>query len=127
MKRSQRRPKPSEPEQELTVAQKARQLQVDPKTVYRHALSLGGYKVGGIWRFPRDHRRAQLPLPSVEEQETIAAPVMQPRPRYTSRPSTTSHVQISGRPNRLGYVPFEQQRIAAMKALGIPPYDKPPY
>jgi hypothetical protein len=37
--------------------EKARLLDVDVATVYRHAEDLGGRKVGGLWRFPREDRR----------------------------------------------------------------------
>ena len=40
----------------VDVKEKAHLLGVDAATIYRHAEELGGEKVGGVWRFPRDQR-----------------------------------------------------------------------
>ncbi|MBS1861977.1 MAG: helix-turn-helix domain-containing protein [Actinobacteria bacterium] len=41
------------------VKEKARLLGVDAATIYRHAKDLGGRKVGGVWRFPREDDRSR--------------------------------------------------------------------
>src|SRR4051812_21985934 len=50
----------------LTLKEKARQLRVSDCTVRRHALKLGGYKVGKDWRFPYNHLRLALPASELE-------------------------------------------------------------
>jgi hypothetical protein len=36
----------------LTLTEAAEMFRADPRTVRRHARDLGGWKLGGSWRFP---------------------------------------------------------------------------
>jgi excisionase family DNA binding protein len=53
---------PAERKQLVTARQAAEILAVDLKTVYRHAKELGGWKVGGAWRFDLDARAEDAPV-----------------------------------------------------------------
>lgn len=87
-----------EPGQELTLLQKAKQLQMHPETLARYAATLGGRKIGGRWRFPWDER----PFTSQSRQA-----VTEPVPHRTSVPLKSP-----------GQISDEYKR-----ALGLPPYD----
>ena len=47
-------PRSPQPDPLVDTREKARLLDVDAATIYRHAEDLGGRKVGGVWRFPRE-------------------------------------------------------------------------
>lgn len=70
---------------DLTVHDVAAQLQVSPKTIYRLAHRLRGYKVGRGWRFRQAGVDAfRKPVPEPQQQQ--ARPVRVPSKRNVTLP-----------------------------------------
>lgn len=66
-------------DQQLTLNQKAAQLQVHPETVRRHAAELGGRRVGRIWRFPQ-HGHTLVSSERPKPDAGIASPANETSP-----------------------------------------------
>ena len=56
----------------LTLEEAAQLLRVHPETVRRHAIVLGGIKVGRVWRFARERLQSGRALRSRHRRQTMA-------------------------------------------------------